>query len=136
MYERRPDQPRRDGLHFIPFMLRHWPAVFILMTITQTRQIALHGLLYWYVISICYTVLGMIACAVTIHGFLTFWLDAPCSIICLRRTAFPALCYVSMIPGTIYKSKTQFSILDIDWSLYIKLHSYATDQPKGERFTD
>lgn len=44
---RRPDQPRRDGLQFIPFLLRHWPAIFILMTITQTWQIALQNLLHW-----------------------------------------------------------------------------------------
>ena len=77
VYGRRPEQPRRDGLHFIPFLLRHRPAVFILMTITMTRQVALQSLLYWYVISVCDTALGVMACAVTIHGFLTFWLDAP-----------------------------------------------------------
>jgi hypothetical protein len=53
------------------------------------------------------------------------------------KEELPFLCcaHVSMIPGIIYKNKTQFFILDIDWSLYTKLHSYATDQPKGERFT-
>src|SRR5260370_27657624 len=86
VYGRWPEQSRRDGLLFIPFLLCQWPARFILMTITWTRQIVLYGLLYWYVISVCNTALGMIACAVTIHSFLTSWLDAPCSIIYLRRT--------------------------------------------------